>query len=270
MEKSAIKFENVSGGYQPGNNVIHNITAEISTSEFAALIGPNGSGKSTLLKTACGWLKKSGGSLKIFGEDIEKITPSTRPSFVGMVPQTVETPLPLTAREIVMLGRTRNISRWRGASEYDREVIKSAMKCTDTLALADNFFYELSGGEKQRVLIAMALAQEPQIILLDEATAHLDINHTIEVMQIIKSLNKEKHLTILMASHDINITSLFADRIFIMKDGKIVCSGSSEEVLTPKNIKDFYNCDVEIYKKNGCIYTLPLIQKQVSYMFGKQ
>ncbi len=259
-EEFAIELKDLTVAYKTGCNVLSGINVEIFASEFIAIIGPNGAGKSTLLKTISGWLKKTGGTLKIFGKEIEKISSAFRASLMGMVPQFVDMPIPLTVREIVMIGRTGWISRWMGMSKYDEKLVNEAMRSTDTFMLADKLFSELSGGEKQRVLIAMVLAQEPKIILLDEATSHLDINHAVEIMQLIKKFNRERKLTILMASHDINMASLFADRIFVMQNGNIVCGGTPFEVLTVANIKRFYNCDVEVYHKNRQVYVMPVVK----------
>jgi iron complex transport system ATP-binding protein len=164
-----------------------------------------------------------------------------------------------TVSEIVMMGRTAAINRWSRPSTADRRIVERAMVYTDVADMKSRPFSDLSGGEKQRAIIAMVLAQEPQTILLDEATSHLDINHRLEVMQIVERLNREQGTTILMVSHDLNLSAEFCRRLLLLDHGSVVADGTPTDVLTEELLSRVYHCDIRVQRNpaNGSVSVVP-------------
>ena len=245
MSVPALSIESVSAGY--GDHlVLDSLSVQIAKGEFVVLIGPNGCGKSTLLKTVAALIRPSSGTVRLFGEDVRKLRPSARSRILGVVPQKVESPMAFTVHQIVMNGRTGSSLPWIALSEEDHGIIERSMIYTDVLDLRDRYFMELSGGEQQRVILAMVLAQEPQIIMLDESIAHLDINHRYEVLRILRRLNHEHGMTVVLVSHDLSLSSEIADRLILMNAGKVVVSGNAEEVLQAEILSRVYDCELQV------------------------
>ena len=167
MQHDAMTFRNVSAGYKQ-RKVLDNVSFTVREGEFVSLIGPNGCGKSTLLKTAAALLKPLSGKVELFGQDVQHIKPALRASLLGVVPQKIESPMAFTVDQIVMNGRISSMGRWGTPSSVDHDLVERSMIYTDVLDLRERFFTELSGGEQQRVALAMVLAQDPKIIMLDE------------------------------------------------------------------------------------------------------
>lgn len=255
---AAIEFSCLSAGYA-GRDVVRDVSGTISEGEMAAVIGPNGAGKTTLLRVITGLVPPGRGDLRLFGRSLSTIAARDRASLVGVVPQSLETPMAFTVEEIVTMGRSVGLSRWRSLSREDRRRVERAMAFTDTVDMRGRLFSELSGGEQQRVVIAMVLAQEPRILLMDEATSHLDINHRIEIMQIVERLNHEKGVTVLMVSHDLNLASEFCRRLLLMDNGEIVADGPAADVLTEERLGQVYHCKVHVQLSaaTGSVNVLP-------------
>ncbi len=254
-------------GYE-GREVLKGITISLLPGELIGLLGPNGAGKSTLIKALSKVLKPIAGTIYLEGEDIESLSFKEIAKRIGVVPQETTLEYKFTAYDIVMMGRNPYISRFKGETGLDRDIVIEAMKVTNTLEFADRPITELSGGEKQRVILARALAQNPKILLLDEPTSHLDISYQIEMLNLIKRLIKEKYIGALSAIHDPNLASQFCDKIILMKDGKIYDFGTPKEVLTSKNLKEVFNIDV-IVKQHpiyDSIYILPLAKTSKEYL----
>ena len=245
MEQAALTFREVSAGYKH-RKVLDNISFSVREGEFVSLIGPNGCGKSTLLKTAAALLNPLSGVVELFGQDVHRIKPALRASLLGVVPQKIESPMAFTVSQIVMNGRISSIGRWGGISSRDHDLVERSMIYTDVLGLRDRYFTELSGGEQQRVALAMVLAQDPKIIMLDESISHLDINHRQEVLQILMNLNREKQMTILLVSHDLSLSASISDRFLLMDTGRLVKAGTPVEVLDPALLSAVYNCDLRV------------------------
>ena len=165
---------------------------------------------------------------------------------VAVVPQEMTTPFSFTAEEMVMLGRTPHVRPLAGAGRRDRAVVEKKMALTGTLELASRLFNELSGGEQQRVIMAMALAQEAQILLLDEPTVHLDISHQVEILELIRQLNRQQGLTVLTIIHDLNLAALYFDRLLLLNGGRFVANGSPEEVLREERIRQVFRTEVQV------------------------
>ncbi len=248
--KTAIEFKNVSCGYH-STTVLDNINFQINEGEMIAVLGPNGAGKTTLFKALTGLLRPTTGIINIFSNPPHTLSAQKRSALIAVVPQELETPMAFNVEEIVMLGRTASLSRWATPNREDHRIVERCMVYTDIADLRDRPLSELSGGEKQRAIVAMALAQEPKIILLDEATSHLDMNHRFEVMQIAKRLNSEEGVTVLMCSHDLNLAAEFCDRFLLLDHGRVVANGSSSDVLTERILSDVYHCDVRVQQHVG-------------------
>jgi iron complex transport system ATP-binding protein len=222
------------------------VSFQIRKGEFVGVIGPNGSGKSTLLKLLYRFLSPQKGEIICDGVPLARMPRSEIARRIAVVPQETVLLFPVTAFEIVLTGRSPHLGRRLFEGEKDLAVARQAMEWTDTLSLSDRPIDELSGGERKRVFIARALAQEPEIILLDEPTANLDIHHQIDFLKLILRLYREKSLTIVMASHDMNIASEFCDRLILLEHGSVFRMGTAPEVITPDNIERVYGCRVWI------------------------
>ncbi|NTU96647.1 MAG: ABC transporter ATP-binding protein [Chlorobiaceae bacterium] len=245
MAADALKFIDVCSGYKH-RNVLENVSFSIKAGEFVSLIGPNGCGKSTLLKTAAALLKPLSGKIELFGSDVLQIRPSARASLLGVVPQKIESPMAFTVYETVMNGRIGSTGFWGRYSSSDRDIVERSMIYTDVSVLRDRYFTELSGGEQQRVALAMVLAQEPKMIMLDESISHLDINHRQEVLQILLNLNREKEIAIVLVSHDLTLSASVSDRFLLMEAGMIAKTGTPQEVLQPELLSRVYKCDLHV------------------------
>jgi len=245
MEQEALTFRDVSSGYKH-RKVLDRVSFSVREGEFVSLIGPNGCGKSTLLKTAAALLKPLSGVVELYGQDVQCIRPAFRASLLGVVPQKIESPMAFTVYQIVMNGRISSMGRWGTVSSHDHDLVERSMIYTDVSGLRDRYFTELSGGEQQRVALAMVLAQDPKIIMLDESISHLDINHRQEVLQILMNLNREKKMTILLVSHDLTLSASISDRFLLMASGRLIKAGTPSEVLEPETLSSVYNCDLRV------------------------
>lgn len=239
----AVECENIGFRYQK-EWILEDLSFTGAEGEFFGIIGPNGSGKTTLLKIVDGILNPERGSVCIGKTDIREMKRNTFAKIVAMVPQDSPMIFPFTVHEVVLMGRAPHLGRLMFERKSDFAVSQKAMELTDTLSLAERNINELSGGERQRVLIARALAQEPGVILLDESTAHLDIKHQVAFFDLIRDLNRKEGLTVIAVTHDINLASLFCDRIMLLKKGCIHSIGTPDEVITESNIKEVYETDV--------------------------
>ncbi len=255
---TAVSFSNVTAGYRD-KRVIAELSFDVREGEMTAVIGPNGSGKTTLLRLITGLIKPLAGNIELFGESNLSLSAEKRARTVGVVPQEMETPMAFTVSEIVAMGRTAVLNRWRQPSGKDRQIIEKAMNYTDVYGMKNRPFCELSGGEKKRVVIAMVLAQEPRIVLMDEAESNLDMNHRMEVMQIVERMNREDGLTVLMVSHDLSLAADFCERLLLLDRGGLVSNGTPEEVLNKSDLEKVYNCNVCVRKdaETGAVTVTP-------------
>ena len=223
---------------------LEDINLKINTGEFVGIVGPNGSGKTTLLKNICQILKPDQGIVLIDGQAHYKSKELAQK--LAMVSENGPVNFDFTVLEIVLMGRTPFLSRFQQERKEDMEIAKRSMEATDTLQFAERPITQLSAGERQRVFIAQCLAQTPKIILLDEPTNYLDINHKIKIFNFFSALNKEKGITILSVLHDLNLASRYCDKLILMSGGKIFALGKTEDVLTVVNIQKVYGVDVII------------------------
>ena len=241
----AIQIEQLSAGYRE-TPILHDLCLTIPQGGMTGVIGPNGAGKTTLLRVVTGLIKPKNGTIRLFDADLRHLNARQRSRLVGVVPQNLEPPMAFTVEEIVMMGRTAMLSRWRQPSDDDDRIVERAMVYTDVIDMRNRPVSELSGGEKQRAVIAMVLAQQPRLILMDEATSHLDINHRLEIMQIVERLNREEQVTVLMVSHDLNLAAEFCRQLVLLDHGRLHAQGTPADVLTDANLRHVYHCDVHV------------------------
>ena len=233
------------------NRVLKGADGDIKKGSIVTFLGRNGCGKSTLLKAVTGNLKPDAGRIRIAGQLIEKYKNDEMARYVAFLPQVHEIPKDMTAEELVACGRYPYQHWWTGVSARDQEVIESAMKRTNTLHLKDRLAASLSGGERQRVWIAMALAQEPKILILDEPTTYLDICHQLEVLELVSKLNKEEGLTVIMVLHDINQAIRYSSEIFVLEEGVIKRHGPPLDIMTSDAIAEIFEVDADIEIRRG-------------------
>lgn len=255
----ALQVENLQFGYRK-DLVLKEISFNIEKGKFVSIIGPNGSGKSTLLKTINQLYSPSQGNILIDGNNINRLKKKELARKIALVPQDTLIDYEFTVEDIVLMGRHPYKGRFQNENENDYKIVNEALKMTNTLHLKDRVITEISGGERQRVIIAKALAQKPSIILLDEPTSHLDINHQIEILNLLKRLNKETGTTIVIVIHDINLASRYSDEIIMLNEGEILGMGSPEKVITKNNIEFAYELKVEIEKNKytNSLYLTPI------------
>jgi iron complex transport system ATP-binding protein len=226
--------------------VLEDINLSVKAGEMVGLLGPNGSGKSTLLKLASGIPKPKRGEVRLDGNPISDLSRRSIASNVAVVPQRFHMPFAFTVSEVVMLGRTPFFRALADESEDDRQMVDSALELVGIGELAERRFDELSGGERQKVILAMALAQQPRLLLLDEPTVHLDIAHQMEIVELVRGLNMEQGLTVIAAMHDLNLAALYFDRLIMLKEGKLWADGKPEEVLTEAGINQVFAASVRV------------------------
>ncbi len=251
-----ITVQNLTFHYR-NTPTLTNITLELQKNQLIGMIGPNGSGKTTLLKCINKILEPKQGKILLDTQELRKMNRMDVAKHIGYVPQSAVANLtPLPVFEVVLMGRRPHIG-WQN-SEDDNEKAWAALKLLNIESLALRDFYELSGGEQQRVLIARAIAQEAKVLLLDEPTSSLDIRHQLEVMELIRRLVREKGLAAAVAIHDLNLAARFCDRVVMMKKGQIFALGETQAVVSPENIRVVYGVEAIINYSNSFPYIIPL------------
>lgn len=244
---SIICAENINFSYA-AKQVMEDVSFAVDEAQIVAIIGPNGSGKTTLLKIINGTLFPNTGQMLIDGKDTSRWSRQEIARKVAIVPQETAVIFPFYAEEIVLMGRFPHLSNYRFEDKKDYRIVHEAMEKTDTLAFATRRFDELSAGERQRVLIARALAQESKVLLLDESTVFLDLKHQLQFLTLLRQLNTAQQLTVIFVTHDINLAAQNADRIILLYSGEIYAIGKPAEVITAANIKEVYDVGVLIDK----------------------
>lgn len=243
-----LTLDDVQGGYDT-DRIIRGVSAEIARGDFVGVIGPNGSGKTTLLRLLSGVLRPKEGTVSLEGEDLHRIPAKELSRRVAFVQQDTVIQFPFSVGEIVLLGRIPHLGRFEKEKRGDYQIAETCLAVTDTLALKDKMINALSSGERQRVLIAKALAQQPLLLFLDEPTAHLDIGHKVQIMDLLERLNTRDDLTIVMALHDLNLAGEYCNRIILLDAGLVHAQGEPEEVITYQNIERVYKT-VVVERKN--------------------
>jgi len=253
---NALKATRVSFAYN-GKDAVALVSVSIERGEFVSFIGPNGSGKTTLLRLFSGVLAPRTGRVEIFGRDVRSVGRREMARIVAVVPQETATVFPFTVEEIVLMGRFPHLGPYGFEGDSDVAAARDAMRVTDTLEFADRHIQDLSGGERQRVIVARALAQEAEVLLLDEPTAFLDIKHQAEIAALVKSLSAERGLTVVMASHDLNLASALSHRLVLLKSGSVFAEGPSDDVIREDVLSRAYETEVSIVKVEGRPHVAP-------------
>lgn len=224
-----------------GRSVLRDVTLAVSLGERVALAGPNGSGKTTLLSLLAGERRPTRGQSSLDGRPISGIGRRELARAVAVLPQHLDAGVTFPVHRMVAMGRTPYVGLWGALGQEDRTTIGAAMEATDTQDLADRRFDELSGGEQQRVMLAMALAQNTRYLLLDEPTVHLDLHHQHGLFTILSRLHTERQLGILAVLHDLNLAALFFDRLIVLEEGQVVAQGEAANVVAGKDLQSTFN-----------------------------
>ncbi|MGD9333435.1 MAG: ABC transporter ATP-binding protein [Desulfobacterales bacterium] len=237
----AIRVKNLN--YYYGDfPALKNITFSVTTGDFFIIIGPNGSGKTTLMKVLAGILKSKADQLEILNRSVDHYRRKALARTVAFVPQMIPVDFPFTVNEIVLMGRSPYLGMLGLEQEKDLKIAAQALAFTGAEHLAHRKLDQLSGGEQQRVFVAKAICQEPEIILLDEPTASLDLAHQVRLMDLMEKLKNERGITVVMVSHDVNLAAMYGDRLLLLNKGEIVQLGAPREVLTFQTLEQVYGC----------------------------
>ncbi len=242
---NAIELTHVTVAYGR-NEVVHDLSLAIPVGQLCGIVGPNGSGKSTLLKTINGVVEPRAGSVQVTGRPLARMGRREIARMQAVVPQETVVAFPFSVGEIVSMGRAPHLGALQFEGTEDLAAVRRALEVTDTLQFADRLLSELSGGEKQRVVIARAIAQEAPQMLLDEPTSFLDLKHQLTIYELIGRLRKRSDLTVVVVSHDVNLAAQHCDRLVMLKAGRIYADGSPAEVLTKDNILAVYDTQVVV------------------------
>lgn len=254
----ALETKNLSVKY--GEKLaLKDINIKIGQGEIVSIIGPNGSGKSTLIKAISRCLKTSDGEILFQNRDIYSVKAREIARELAVLPQIKRSPKDLSVENLVSFGRYPHLGLGKKLSPRDKEIVEWAVEKTGLSEYSQRLLYSLSGGERQRAWIAMALAQEPKILILDEPTTYLDISFQLEILELIKILNKDLKLTVIMVLHDLNQAARYSDKIYVLNKGQIYHYGSPETTIRKNLLRDIFNIDSHIYQDqaNDCPYFIP-------------
>ncbi len=242
---AAIAFEGVSFAYAD-RPVFADLSLAVGPGEMLGVLGRNGAGKTTWLKLACGLLRPARGAVLLAGRPLGEVPRQERSRTVALVPQELHMPFPFSVYEMVMLGRTPYLGSWGTDGPADRAAVGRALVLTETADFAARAFHDLSAGERQRVLLAMALAQEPQVLLLDEPTAHLDAAHQVWAFDLVRRLNREAGLTVVAAVHDLQLAAWFCSRLVVLVGGAVAADGTPTDVLRSGRLAEALGISLDV------------------------
>lgn len=226
-----------------GRSILDSVTWDLRKEEILGVLGPNGCGKTTMLRNLNRNLSPKRGCVVLDGTDLEDMAKRDIARHIAAVPQSNEIRFAFTVREMVAMGRMPFQEAFRGNSSEDERIIDEAMELTGITHMSDRLINTMSGGERQRVIIARALAQQPEILLMDEPTLHLDINMQFEVLDLVSKLSRDRGLTVVIVSHDLPMVARYCDRIILIHDRTVWAEGEPEDVLTPENMRTVFNID---------------------------
>ncbi len=257
--KKDISIENVSFSYGLSEeNLLNEINLNIEKGKFIGILGPNGCGKSTLLKVILKYLHPRQGIIKIDNKELKEYSQPELAEILSFVPQKSSLTMPLTVEDVVYMGRVPYIkNKWIGFDREDREKVEKIMQMLKIDQFKNRVIFSLSGGEFQRVLLARALVQNTNIMLLDEPTSALDMNYALEIMKLTSYFVKNENLTAVMVLHDLNLASMYCDSIILLKEGKIAYEGTPKELFKPEILEEIYGFNCEVIENNGFSYVIP-------------
>ncbi|HHT7855183.1 Fe(3+) dicitrate ABC transporter ATP-binding protein FecE [Pasteurella multocida] len=242
----SLTVEHLQLAYQD-KTIVSNLNLRLPSNKVIALIGPNGCGKSTLLKALARLLKPKSGQVKHQEQDIWQITAKSYAKTLAFLPQKHLVPEGIKVRELVAYGRSPYLNLWGKLSEKDEKIVTQAMQITQTDAFAERLATDLSGGQQQRVFLAMTLAQDANIVLLDEPTTYLDLNHQAELMSMMRRLQQQGK-TVITVLHDLNQACRYCDYLVVLKQGELIAQGTPHEVMTEHLLKQVFDLNVEIHQ----------------------
>jgi len=238
-----LSIQNITAGY--GDKlVLHDLSMTAEPGQFIGLIGPNGSGKTTLLRVISGILNPIKGKVLLHGEELAKIGNRQLAKTMACLSQDLSLDLSFTVRQITLMGRSPHLPRFATETKKDFEIAENAMQLADVSHLSGSLITEISGGERQRALIAMCLAQQPQLLLLDEPTSHLDIGHQLSVLDLLKKLNRQTNVTVIAVFHDLNLAAEYCQVLLLLDNGHLTATGTPEQVLSAEMIQRVYDAKV--------------------------
>ena len=239
---------------------LRDVSVTVAPHSFTGLLGPNGCGKTTLLRLLSGVLAPDAGSVALANEPLAALSRRAVARRLAVVPQETHPAFDYTALEMVLMGRHPHIGTLALEGPHDLAIANDAMDATGTVHLADRAYMTLSGGEKQRVIIASALAQQPEVLLLDEPTASLDLGYQLEIAALLTTLNRERGVTIVMATHDLNLAASVCDTLILMRDGRVLAQGPTSEALDARSVEQLYGviADVQFHSRAGHLTIIPV------------
>ena len=254
-----LRAEHVSFGYAAGFS-LRDATVAITTGSLTGLLGPTGCGKTTLLKLLCGVLRPQNGRVSIGDRGLDAMTRRELARHVAVVPQETHPAFEYSVLEMVLMGRHPHLGAFQLEGPSDVEIAHASLVATGTQHLAGRNYMTLSGGEKQRVIIASALTQATEFLLLDEPTASLDLGYQLEIAALLARLNRERNVTMVLATHDLNLAASLCDRLVVMRDGRVLAEGPTSDVLTRDTVRRLYDvdADVQFHQRAGHLTVVPV------------
>jgi iron complex transport system ATP-binding protein len=261
-----LRADNVSFGYgSRATPVLDRVSAELKRGEVLGILGPNGSGKTTLLRLLSGTRLPASGNVSLDGTPLRRLSRRAVAQRIAVVPQEMHLAFDYTVMEMVLMGRHPHLGMFELEGPDDFAIAHDALRATGTEHLGSRQFNTLSGGEKQRVIIASALAQSADILLLDEPTASLDLGYQLEVGSLISTLSRERRVTIGVSTHDLNLAASVCTTLVLLRDGRVLASGNTADVLTPLNIRALYDvsADVHHHQASGHLVVVPVARVDV-------
>ena len=257
----SLSADDVSFRYAAGGPlVVDGVTIRLTDGTLAGILGPNGSGKTTLLRLLSGTRRPSSGRVRLGDRPLDELSRREIARHIAVVPQETELAFEYSALEIVLMGRHPHLGLFTVEGPADIRIAQDALAATGTASLAARPFHQLSGGEKQRVVIAAALAQSAQLLLLDEPTASLDLGYQLEVSSLLQRLNRDHGVTMAISTHDLNLAASVCRELILMRDGRVIATGPTNDVLTPDNVRRLYDveADVHVHGETGHVTVVPV------------
>ncbi|MDQ6418841.1 ABC transporter ATP-binding protein [Paenibacillus sp. LHD-117] len=256
-----LKVQSLTIGYE-GRTIVKDFSLEVREGEVVSIVGPNGSGKSTILKAITRLIPCKGGQVCVADRELRNMTQRQLSQVMCMLCQSNSSPADMTVEELVGYGRMPHKKWYERLSGEDREIVDWALEQTNMVRYKERLVVSLSGGEAQRAWLAMALAQRPKVLLLDEPTTYLDIGHQLEVLELVRKLNRELGLTVVMVLHDLNHASAYSDRVCVLKDGDLKEYGKPRDVLTMDVIRNVYGVETDIqYAQQDSVPRIHILRK---------